>query len=397
MTPPHPMTTAATTVLVGCAVAFGITVIRPAGVDVVPVLLELGTVLAAVAMICSTLFYAAVPRGTPDRLGNTVRSTSIVLIIVTVGGGLRAAIDVDEATQISDNILIDRPDLGPGVAWLRPNLRGATILAPDRPHNPQDLSASDRLERTTRTRVFKVDTNQAGFRGPEFRSKRAGTQIGVLGDSFTFGWGVPYPQAWPAQLESITDVETLNLGIPAANLGSLTTLAEHRGSSWDADIVLVCEWPMLTALAPVTHFVAQIERIKAAVAPARVAVVLPAVSSFDPLGADIPPGLVTDLRRALNTTPLLDLNEPIAAAGGTGVVLRRQGRKQWLVEVPSQAVLLEAEAAPDRIAEAIIQALEADHSLVEPLFFDGGHTTAEGNTVVARATASWLKRLGWIQ
>jgi lysophospholipase L1-like esterase len=368
----------------------------PPGVDMAPVLMELGALIGLVGLLCMALFAAAVPSDTPDRLGNAVRSTAIVLAILTVGGGIRASLDIGEAAQVSDDILIDRPDLGHGVALLRPNLRGATIVAPDRPHNPQDLSAGDRFDRTQRTRVFKVDTNAAGFRGPAISPASGQPRIAALGDSFTFGWGVSHGSAWPAQLQTLTGTETLNLGIPAANLDTLTALAGMQGQQWEATIVLVCEWPLLMSRTPVSQFVRQIEHIKAAVSPARVGVILPAVSSFDPMGADIPAGMVEQLRTALADTPLLDLGIAIQAAGGSGVVLHRQNGQQILTRVPSGEALVTANGPTDRIAEPIIRALEADHSLVEPLFFDGGHTTAEGNTVVAQATASWLRHLGWI-
>ncbi len=72
----------------------------------------------------------------------------------------------------------------------------------------------------------RVRTNSAGFRGPELPgAKPAGVyRIVVLGDSFTFGYGVRERQAYPARLEHILNarthgrprVEVVNLGVPGA-------------------------------------------------------------------------------------------------------------------------------------------------------------------------------------
>ncbi len=389
-------TTLLATTALGASIALALVLIRPTGVILGTVLAQFAGILALIAAISMVLFRAAEPSENPDRTANAVRSTGVVLAIVMVGGGLRLGLDAGNAAQISDDILVDRPDLGPGISLLRPNLRGATIVAPDRPHNPADLSATNRFDRTQRTRVFKVDTNASGFRGPNFEPSASGPRIGVLGDSFSFGWGVSYQDAWPAQLEKQSRVQTLNLGTPAANLDTLTVLAERQGQQWGLGLLLVCEWPMLRGADPVRHFVTQIRRIQAAISPAKVAVVLPPVSSFDPMKADIPKGLVQRLQASLGDIPMLDLNQAISQAGGSGVVLRQVGNIQQLVRVPSGDVMLSADSPPDRIAEPIIRAFEADLSLSEPLFFDGGHTTTLGNTVVATATASWLKSLGWI-
>lgn len=50
-----------------------------------------------------------------------------------------------------------------------------------------------------------VRTSELGFRANSGRKVQLGSRPLVLavGDSFTFGWGVQYEQAWPAQLESL--------------------------------------------------------------------------------------------------------------------------------------------------------------------------------------------------
>lgn len=68
--------------------------------------------------------------------------------------------------------------------------------------------------------------NAAGYRGPLRPTRRAPNtlRVAVLGDSFTFGWGVAADEAWPALLEARLgskldgmDVEVLNFGVPGYN------------------------------------------------------------------------------------------------------------------------------------------------------------------------------------
>ena len=68
--------------------------------------------------------------------------------------------------------------------------------------------------------------NAAGYRGPERPTERApgSFRVAVLGDSFTFGWGVAAEDAWPALLEARlaahapgARVEVLNFGVPGYN------------------------------------------------------------------------------------------------------------------------------------------------------------------------------------
>lgn len=70
--------------------------------------------------------------------------------------------------------------------------------------------------------------NEGGYNGAFYPASRTpGTfRVAVLGDSFTFGWGVQPEQAWPALLEdrldeglagSGVDAEVLNFGVPGYN------------------------------------------------------------------------------------------------------------------------------------------------------------------------------------
>lgn len=68
------------------------------------------------------------------------------------------------------------------------------------------------------TRWRNVSTNRAGFRGPELRQDGS-LRIAILGDSMTFGAGLPETGTWPASLQHFFDlkgerVEVVNAGVP---------------------------------------------------------------------------------------------------------------------------------------------------------------------------------------
>src|SRR5438094_472458 len=67
---------------------------------------------------------------------------------------------------------------------------------------------------------FSGDINNLGFRDRDFPLARTATpRIVAIGDSFTYGWGMPPEQSWPRQLEGDLlkagcTVEVANLGCP---------------------------------------------------------------------------------------------------------------------------------------------------------------------------------------
>jgi|GEM_PF-2100281 len=75
---------------------------------------------------------------------------------------------------------------------------------------------------------LETRANEGGYNGTFYPpSRRPGTyRVAVLGDSFTFGWGVPADEAWPALLQQRLDeslagsgvqAEVLNFGVPGYN------------------------------------------------------------------------------------------------------------------------------------------------------------------------------------
>lgn len=87
-----------------------------------------------------------------------------------------------------------------------------------------------------------------GFRTPEYAPEPApGTlRVVILGDSFAFASsGVPWGWGWPALLEQEldrrldTDVEVINLGVPAVGPRFELRLWELEGARLDPDVVLL--------------------------------------------------------------------------------------------------------------------------------------------------------------
>jgi len=125
-------------------------------------------------------------------------------------------------------------------------------------------------------------------------------------------------------------------------------------------------------------------------------IVLPPVSTFDPLLLAIEEGAIARIQSMAGDIPVLDLSNVFAQHQGDGVILVRSGMTQQLVRISDRAVIAEGTATPDKLAKEIVGAFEQDESLAEPLFFDGGHPTIEGNEVAARAIARWMLELGWL-
>lgn len=92
--------------------------------------------------------------------------------------------------------------------------------------------------------------NSQGYRGHEFQIDKppATYRIVVIGDSFTFGEGVPESDVFPARLEAALTaqagarhVEVINLGFPAADTGSEATTYARVASALHADWVIL-QW-----------------------------------------------------------------------------------------------------------------------------------------------------------
>ena len=88
--------------------------------------------------------------------------------------------------------------------------------------------------------------NSQGYRGPSrpFEKPPGTLRILLVGDSYTFGVGMPEEDTIAAQLEDILEasspgpVEVLNFGVPGVNLEETFEQYERFASRWEHDLVL---------------------------------------------------------------------------------------------------------------------------------------------------------------
>jgi lysophospholipase L1-like esterase len=97
------------------------------------------------------------------------------------------------------------------------------------------------VRHTTHEFSYVARINNLGFRDRDFTPGRvANKRIIVLGDSFTYGWGVDIHESWPKVLErSFTNAEVANLGAPGGFPRSYADLAEKAILLLRPNVVLV--------------------------------------------------------------------------------------------------------------------------------------------------------------
>jgi hypothetical protein len=85
----------------------------------------------------------------------------------------------------------------------------------------------------------KIYTNTLGFRSAAPQTTMEQTRpIAVIGDSWTFGYGVDYEESFPHFLEKELGVATLNLGVPAYGSGSTLQLFSRHFDTLKPSVVV---------------------------------------------------------------------------------------------------------------------------------------------------------------
>jgi lysophospholipase L1-like esterase len=86
-----------------------------------------------------------------------------------------------------------------------------------------------------------VDVNERGFRDAPFPVSGAVTHplVLALGDSQTFGWGVPVGQAFPARLSERLGVRVLNMSVSGYGTDQELLLWQREGRALEPDIVIL--------------------------------------------------------------------------------------------------------------------------------------------------------------
>ncbi|MCK6503209.1 hypothetical protein L6R53_07410 [Myxococcota bacterium] len=274
---------------------------------------------------------------------------------------------------------------------LIPGLRDAVVVVPDRPHDPRDAIDPAARAAMKRRRAFSVDSNQERLRGRAEVEQAPRPRVLVLGDSVPFGWGVDWARCLPVRLGQALDAPVLVGGVPGMRPDQLEHWAEHLLRRAQVDLVLVIQRPRQDELPTLGRVVRRIRGITGA----RVAAVFSPVSTFDVRGGDSVGPLLAAARAQLPDLPMLEATDGLRAAlPRRGVVLRREGGRQRVVDLESGAVRVEAPDHPDRTDPAVYAALEEDPDLREAGFFDGGHVDEEGSERFAGVLADFVRQQG---
>lgn len=300
------------------------------------------------------------------------------------------------AGTVSEVITRPAPELGPRAHLLLPGLRDAVVVVPDRPHDPAEVRSADRLERIQRTRSFRVSTNAQGFRGPPLADSAAGRVV-CLGDSVTFGWGLPEPRSYPRQLAGLLGVDVVNAGVPAMKPGSIAAWAQQHLAALRPSLVLFARRPDHMLPDPWGDYQRAVRMVEQVARPAPVGVILPPVGTFDPKAAQEWPAESARVRELVAPTPVLELTTVFREAlPRPGVILEQEAGRQRVVRLPDRSLVLDVAAPEHGLADEIVALFEDDAQVSEPLFFDGGHPDAEGMTLFAHAVADWITAQGWL-
>lgn len=303
--------------------------------------------------------------------------------------------------RASDRITGPWDQLGVGAQWLLPDLHDAVMVVPDRPHDVEETRDPDRRAAVRRTRTFTVTSSARRLRADTLGGLPAAgtTRLVAIGDSVTFGWGVADTESWPARLGATLAtrgraVELLNAGVPAQRLETMRAWLEQVAPTLGVQGVLFTRRPYPQGPDPIGVYADTIAAVRRALPQARVMVLLPPVSRFDPHGREVGAAEEAALRARLGDVPLLDLTSAMRAAqGDRGASLEIAGAELRVVR--GGQTLLTAAAAPHGLPPEIYALFEADPTVREALFFDDGHPDADGFAALAPVIADRIEEAGW--
>ncbi len=299
----------------------------------------------------------------------------------------------------ADSTLIVRQiaELGPGIHLLLPNLRGARVVVPARPHDPREFQDPANRRKLQRRQIFHVNTNSLSTRGAEPSRDPRDFNILCLGDSVTFGWGYEQEQAYPALLAQELGVEVINAGVPSLKPGHMAGWLKLLKQEVPVDLVLFSTRPDMVNPNRWSDYRKAAGEAAAIAHPAPMGIVLAPHSTFD---AQDPARVAKETQQVIRTVepiPVLDLTQAFREQRpDRGVILEREGSLQRVVSLPGREVLLEVQVPPHGVAPEIGALFDRNTDLVEPLFFDGGHPDDEGLQLFAREVARWVRAQGWV-
>ena len=326
----------------------------------------------------------------------SIKIISLILIAAIISATLFILQRQDETRTLSTVITRSAPELGQGAHLLLPNLQGATVVAPDRPHDPSELQNSESKAKIKRLRQFEVTTNVSGFRATNPFPDQA-PRILAVGDSVTFGWGVAENESYPYLLGEALGVSIENAGVPAMKPNHIANwLKSNMDQFQTIETVLFArriDWGQPN---PWESYFKAIQDSINATANAKFVLVLPPISTFDPRGLLNQKEELQKLKKRFPDLPILELTPAFRkAAPPKGIRLAIEGPEQRLIDNQSNQTILSAKSPPIQpgspaLASEITDYFEAHPSISEPLFFDGGHPTAEGFQVFASEVHDFL-------
>ncbi len=318
-------------------------------------------------------------------------------------GGLTLAMGTAAALQlwapvefISDTFVVSAPELGAGSYRLQPDLDGANVVIPDRPHDPIEVHGEE-SGGIDRRRSFKIWSNSWGLRGPSKGLPRVtvpapGFRILVVGDSVPFGWGITYEESYPTRLAGLLGVEVLNAAVPAMKPDTVSAWTQQNARGLDPDLVIFSRRVDHGSHNSWHLYQNSVRTAAQSVAPARLVVVLQPISTFDVKGSMNWEAEAAETVRRLAPVPVLDLTPVFRAQKhNDGVLLELTPGHQRVVQASDGKVLLDVQTSEHRLSPRIAEMFEDDESLREPLFFDGGHPDSEGAALFASTLADWLR------
>jgi hypothetical protein len=229
-----------------------------------------------------------------------------------------------------------------------------------------------------------------------------------MGESVTFGWGVPHEQSYPAMLEKALGVEVINGGVPNLRTDGIAMLTRDRVGPLDPDLVLMSGRLVSVSPDPVGEL-ARAVKLADRASPVPIGVILPPLSTFNAVQATTLDMVAAEeaatIREAVSPIPVLDLAAVFRREqrqGDTpGVLLDREevdgGTIQRLIRVPGEEVIFEVTHSDQGLAPEVLAWFEDRPDAREPLFLDGSHPDADGYALFANEVASWVRQQGWVR
>lgn len=92
--------------------------------------------------------------------------------------------------------------------------------------------------------TYTAYINNYGFRGADVKTQFAGDcRVMLIGDSFTFGWGVDFDDTWGTHIETALDkkldAEILNLGYPGVGPQTYAAVVSWAAPIFEPDVIVV--------------------------------------------------------------------------------------------------------------------------------------------------------------